>query len=388
MITFKRGAAINAQEDNAKDCTATDNSCTTMYQAVPDCTKAVPERETVRKWYEKQAENSIPERWGWEKVAVFGILLAVTVAAAYYARDAVAVIVCTLLLTAFGLATDPFHLTRRRLSRNSRIIAAGALLPILVIIAAPSLRTIAVAAAFSGVAGIIAYKGNGHWRAAESYRMSRHVLKALQPDKETDNRDACAMAWQADGAREVVAAAAEMGAYQCQEIEWYVRKAAYTIGFSRANLMSRKHERERVEAIQEAQRAKAEAEELRERLEALTDYVKDYDRYKAREKDAEQMAKEGAAAISNLMKAQEEVRRLQAKIKMLEDANEELVKTADNPILAADMAEAETERRLKEALEKGYSVSQTQAYAGVSHRRAQYYLAEHRKKKPEAKQTA
>ena len=42
-----------------------------------------------------------------------------------------------------------------------------------------------------------------------------------------------------------------------------------------------------------------------------------------------------------------------------------------------------TEKRLKEALELGLSVRQTETYAGVSHRRAAEYLKENRKKKEE-----
>ena len=364
-------------------------NCTTIYQGVPDHTETVPEAVTVRRWYEKQAENSHTERWGPEKVIVFALLAVVAIFAAYAARDAAGIAICFLLLTAYSIAADPLHLLRRKVSRSSRVIMAGAALPIVVIIAIPTLRTVMVAVVVILTASIIAIKGNGHWRAAESYRMSRHVLKALQPDDNTDKRDACLLSWQADGAREVVAAAAEMGAYSCQEIEWQVRKAAYTIGFCRASTITRQHERDRTAAIREAQAARMEAETIRQRMEEVTAYAGQLDEYREKLDAADRLAAEGAAAISELMKAQDENRKLKAKIKQLEEANETLLNTAANPLIAAEAAEQLTRQRLEEAAQKGYSVSQTEAYAGVSHRRAQYFLKEwretHGKGKPDQK---
>ena len=352
--------------------------CTTVYQAVPDCTESVPAGETVRRWYEKQAENSTPERWRPEKLIVFAVLLSVSILSAYKARDAAGIAICSLILTGYSVAVDPLRLLRRKLSRNSRAIMAAALVPIVVIIARPTPRNVAVAAAILLTAATIAIKGNGHWRAAESYKMSRHVLKALQPDDNTNHRDICLTAWQADGAREVVAAAAEMGAYSCQEIEWAVRKAAYTIGFCRASTITRQHEKDRTDAMREAREAKIEAESLRQRLEDVTEFAEHLDEHRQKLKQADRLATEGMGAIRELRKAQDEIKRLEATIQKLEEANEVLVNTADNPLIAAEAAEQLTQKRLQEAAEKGFTVSQTEAYAGVSHRRAQYFLKDWR----------
>lgn len=357
--------------------------CTRLYRTVPDCTETVPPAETVRRWYEKQAENSTPERWRAEKVLIFVVLLTIATAAAYMGRDAVSVLLSVLTLSAFSIAADPLRLTRRKLSRNSRLITAAGLLPLFVVMGDPTPRTIAVAAVVFVAAAAVAYKGNGHWRAAESYRMSRHVLKALQPTDNTDHRDACETSWQADGAREVVAAAAEMGAYDCKEIEWAVRKAAYTIGFCRASTITRKHEKERTEAAWMAQEARQEADSLRAELEAVHEMAENLEEYRARMKAADRAAVEAARAINENMKAQDEIRKLQRQVERLEEANDTLLKTADNPLIAAEAAEQLTKQRLQEAAEKNFSVSQTEAYAGVSHRRAQYFLKEWREKNVE-----
>lgn len=350
------------------------SDCTGVYRSVPECTGAVPEAETVRKWYEKQADTGIPERWRLEKVLVFGVLASIAIASAYVAREATAVGVTFILFVLYTTAADPLRLTRRKVSRASRCIVAAGMIPVLVVIGCPTVRTVIVAAAILLIAVAIAALGNAHWRASESYKMSRHVLKALQPDDNTDHRDACLTAWQADGAREVVAAAAEMGAYSCGEIEWAARKAAYTIGFCRASTITRQHEKDRTTAIREATAARDEADELRQRLEDMEDYLKNFDEYRKNLDRAERLASEGARAESEKMDVLDENRRLQRQVRQLEEANDELVRTADNPLLAAEAAEQLREQRLREAAEKGMSVRQTEAYANVSHRRAQEFL--------------
>lgn len=354
-----------------------------VYPTVPDYSEAVSEGETVRDWYEKQADCGKIERWSVEKMIAFVALAIIAFVAAYKAADVAAVVICSVLFLSFGIITDPLHLTRRKVSKKSRLLFGLALLPFLMLVAMPGVRTVIVTAIISIVLVTIARRGNRHWRASESYEMSKHVLKALQQHKRGeatgDTKDACSVAWKADGAREVVAVAAEMGAYQCSDIEWFVRKAAYTIGFSRASSISKKLISEAQRNAQEAEGAKQEAKELKARLEAVEDYAKKYDSYTAKLDEAEKTAKENARAISDLINARDEIRKLKATVERLEAANKELVQTADNPLLAAEVAEAETERRLKEAAEKGLSVRQTEAFAGVSHRRAAEYLKAHRK---------
>lgn len=378
MSIFKPRKPIYEQTVSETECSAMENNCSEVFRAVPDRSEGVPEGELIRKWYEKQAETGIPERWRTQKVVAFVALLTVTVCTAYAARDWVAVMVCTVLFAAYAIAVDPLGLTRRKVSKPTRYLVASAFLPTFAIVANPCIRTVAVAAVIALIVAIIAYKGNTHWRAAESYKMSRHVIKALQPDKDTDNRDACAAAWQADGAREVVAVAAEMGAYGCPEIEWAVRKAAYTIGFCRANQISRRHQRELTEALREAEGLTVEVTELQSRLTEIEDYAEEYDVYQAKLQKAEKMAKEGAEAMARLIDANGEIERLKRRIEILEAANEDLVQTADNPILAGEVAQAEIDRRLQEAWEKGYSVRDTAKYAGVSTRKAHKFLTEKR----------
>lgn len=348
------------------------------FQAVPDRSEGVPEAATVRKWYEKQPENGVSDRWKIEKLLTFAALLSVAILTAYKGQDAAGVCVSVLFLSVFSIAADPLSLTRRKASRNSRYIMAAGLLPVFVIIWKPSIRTVLVAAAIMATAAAISVIGNRHWRAAESYQMSKHVIKALQPTDNTDKRDACETAWQADGAREVTAAAAEMGAYSCDEIEQEIRHAAFTIGFCRASTISRQHEKERTEALFEAAKAQRENEELKAQLAEIEDLSENLEEYKARLAKAERTASEGAWATRENAKAQEEIRKLKRKIEQLEEANETLIKTADNPLIAAEEAERLTEQRLKEAAEKNFSVSQTEAYAGVSHRRAYEYLKAYR----------
>lgn len=366
-----RTGAVHSQNDSVSG----------LYQAVSGHIKAVPDAERIRKWYEKMDGNSRPGRYRWERITVFILLLGVAVVAAYHAVDPITLAAAILVLIAYSLAADPLALMWRRWSQTSRLIMASAVIPIFVFLARPGIRAAAVAAAVIVTAAVIAAKGNGHWLAAETYKMSPHVRKALRPDNRTDHRDACAAAWQADGAREVTAAAAEMGAYHCAPIEWAARKAAYVIGYSRADSMTRQAARERAEAVKRAARAEGEAAYLRERISALKDYAADYDRYQAALEERERIAREGARAVSQMMADKEEIRKLQARISALEAANEELIKTADNPVLAAEDAERETQRRLKEAAEKGFSVRQAEAYAACSHRKAQEYLKAYRDQK-------
>lgn len=344
------------------------------FRGVPDRSETVSEAITVRKWYEKQEENGFSDRWKLEKLIVFAVLLSVAILTAYKAKDAAGVEISVLMLAVYSIAADPLALTRRKAARNSRYILAAGLLPVFAIIWKPTPRTVIVAAAIFLLAFGISFIGNKHWRAAESYKMSRHVVKALQPTDNTDQRDICLTAWQADGAREVTAAAAEMGAYACDEIEMEVRHAAFTIGFCRASTISRQHEKERTAALMDAARVSRENEELRAQLAEMDDLAANLDDYKTRLARAERMATEGAAAIKEKMDALEEIRNLKRTIKDLEEANETLVKTAENPLIAAEAAEHLKEQRLKEAAEKGFSVSQTEAYANVSHRKAYEYL--------------
>lgn len=352
--------------------------CTAAYPGVPECTQAVPEAVSIRQWYEKQDDTGTPERWRLEKVIIFAVLASVAILTAYKARDALAVAVCSLILAMYSIAVDPFHLIRRKMSKASRVIMAVSMAPIIIILAHPCVRNVAVAAAILLVSSMVSLAGNQHWRKVETYKMSEHVVKALRPDDNTDHRDACLTAWQADGAREVVAAAASMGVHDCAEIEWAIRKAAYTIGFCRASTLSRRHEKERTDAINEACAAKREIEELRQRLREVEDYAMEMDAYNAKLEAANRAAANGAKAMADLMDSNEEIRKLNTQVRQLEEANEVLVNTADNPLLAAEAAEQLTLQRLREAAEKNMSVRQAEAYANVSHRRAQEFLKAYR----------
>ena len=347
-----------------------------VYRTVPEAEKSVPEADLVHFWYTKQAENSVPDRWRREKLLVFLILAVVVIMTAYTAVDFRLTAVSVLMLTAYGIAADPLRLLRRKLSRNSRLIMGLAIVPIIVIANIATMRTIIVAIVAMIIAVLFAVIGNKHWRAAESYEMSRHVLKALSPDDNTNHRDLCLTAWQADGAREVVAAAAEMGAYGCTEIEWQVRKAAYTIGFCRASTITKKWTAERAKIEKDLAKAEADADRLAEELEAVEDYAKNYRRHMIRLKAAEEQARRGAQAESELSAAKETIRKLENENTRLAEANEELIKTAASPMIAEELAEQMVEKRLKEAAELGFSVRQTESYAGVSHRRAAEYLKE------------
>lgn len=356
-----------------------------VYQTVPEAEKSVPEADLVHNWYTKQAENSVPDRWRREKLLVFLILSAIVVMIAYTSADFRLTAVSILVLTAYGIAADPLRLIRRKLSRNSRLIIGLAIVPIIVIANLATIRTIIIAVVAMAAAILFAVIGNKHWRAAESYEMSRHVLRALSPDDNTDHRDLCLTAWQADGAREVVAAAAEMGAYGCTEIEWQVRKAAYTIGFCRASTITKKWAAERAKIEKDLAKAEADADRLAEELEAVEDYAENYRRHVIHLKAAEEQAKRGAKAEMELAEARETIRKLENENARLTEANEELIKTADNPLVAEELAEKMVEKRLKEAAELGLSVRQTESYAGVSHRRAAEYLKEWKTKERDEK---
>ena len=352
-----------------------------VFRTVPGGEKPVPEADLVHFWYTKQDENGVSDRWRREKVIVFLILAVVVVLSAYTAIDFRMTAVSVLLFLSYGIAADPLRLVRRKLSRNSRLIIGIAVVPVIVIAMVATIRTVIVAAVFMAAAFAVAAIGNSHWRATESYKMSKHVLKALQPDDNTDHRDLCLTAWQADGAREVVAAAAEMGAYGCAEIEWAVRKAAYTIGFCRASAITKKWTSERAKEAKELERLEVENREYADELDAVQKYVTEHRVYVEKLEAAEAQAARGAQAEVKLADALAEIRKLEAENQRLAEANAELIKTADNPTLAEEVAEAMVEKRLEEAAKLGLSVRQTESYAGVSHRRAAEYLKENRKKK-------
>lgn len=345
-----------------------------VFRTVPDRSETVPEADLVRFWYTKQAENGVSDRWRREKLIVFLILAVVVILSAYASVDFRLTAVSILMLLSYGIAADPLRILWRKVSRNSRLIVGLSIIPVIVIANVATIRTVAVAAAIMAAAILTAALCNKHWRAAESYKMSRHVLKALQPDDNTDHRDLCLTAWQADGAREVVAAAAEMGAYGCTEIEWQVRKAAYTIGFCRASAITKKWTSERAKTEKGLRSAEEERDRLADELEAVEDYARNYRGHVEKLKAAEDQAKRGAAAEAELSDARAEIRKLQAENERLAEANEELVKTAASPMLAQEVAEAMIEKRLEEAAKLGLSVRQTETYAGVSHRIAYEYL--------------
>lgn len=354
-----------------------------VYQAVPDRSEPVPEAKMERKWYTKRAENAVFRRWVREKLVVFFALAIVVVLSLYIGADHRATVCASVVFTAYTVAADPLGLLERKISRVSRWMLALSAPPILIAICAVNIKTIIISVLITSVITAVALIGNRHWRAAESYEMSRHVLKALQPDDNTNHRDACLTAWQADGAREVVAAAAEMGAYSCTEIEWSVRKAAYTVGFCRASELTKKWMAERTQEQNRLARLEEENIEVHDHLQAAADYIRQYDDYASRLQAAEDGAKKGARAESELADAKAEIRKLTAEVERLTEANDELVKTAASPLLAEEIAEEMTEKRLKEALDLGLSVRQTETYAGVSHRRAAEYLKENRNKKEE-----
>ena len=354
-----------------------------MYQTVPDRSEPVPEAKMERKWYTKRAENAVFRRWVREKLVVFFALAVVVVLSLYIGADHRATVCASVVFTAYTVAADPLGLLERKMSRVSRWMLALSAPSILLAICVTNTKTVIVSVLITTIISAVALIGNRHWRAAESYEMSRHVLKALQPDDNTNHRDACLTAWQADGAREVVAAAAEMGAYSCTEIEWSVRKAAYTIGFCRASELTKKWMAERTQEQKHLARLEEENIEVHDHLQAAADYIRQYDDYTSRLQAAEDAAKKGAKAESELADTKAEIRKLAAEVERLTEANDELVKTAASPLLAEEIAEEMTEKRLKEALELGLSVRQTETYAGVSHRRAAEYLKENRKKKEE-----
>lgn len=359
--------------------------CSGVFQAVPSPKNTVPDADLVRFWYTKQAENGKIDRWRREKVLVFLILLTVTILALYKATDAALTASSIVILAAYSIAADPLHLSHRKLSRYSRYLFGTSMLPILIVIGYPTPRTVLVAGSILAVCTLIAVLANKHWRAAESYEMSRHVLKALQPDDNTDHHDACLTAWQADGAREVVAAAAEMGSLGCTAIEAEVRKAAYTIGFCRASALSSRHAREREEYRRKAAEEKARADALEAYLANVRDYADHYDDYRRRLADAETIARIGAKAETEAAEVKAENRKLLDKIEVLEKANEDLIKTADNPMLAEEIAEERINKRLEEGAKLGLSVRRLADFATVSHRRAQEYLKEYKEKEREKK---
>lgn len=354
-----------------------------VYQTVPDRSESVPEAKMERKWYTKRAENAVFRRWVREKLVVFFALAIVVVLSLYIGVDYKATACAVVIFAAYTVAADPLGLLQRKMSRVSRWMVSLSALPVILSICVTERKVIIISTLLITVISVIAGIGNKHWRAAESYEMSRHVLKALQPDDNTNHRDACLTAWQADGAREVVAAAAEMGAYGCTEIEWSVRKAAYTIGFCRASELTKKWITEHKKEQERLARLEEENIEVHDHLQAAADYIRQYDDYTSRLHAAEEGAKKGARAESELADAKAEIRKLAAEVERLTEANDELVKTAASPLLAEEIAEEMTEKRLKEALELGLSVRQTETYAGVSHRRAAEYLKENRKKKEE-----
>ena len=352
-----------------------------VYRTVPNIKKDRSGGVSVRKWYEKQAENGVSDRWKREKVLVFLILATIAILSAYAAADFRLTLAAVLVLASYSIAADPLRLTRRRFSRNSRLIIGLSLVPVIVFMAHASVRTIAVAAGFAGVSILVAVAGNNHWLSVESYKTSKHVLKALQPDDNTDHRDACLTAWQADGAREVVAAAASMGAYDCEEIEWQARKAAYTIGFCRASVLSEKFVSEHKKLANELATIQDKYEKATKELKELDDLAENYKAYKDRLQRAEEQARRGASAEIRAAKLEEENRKLQQENDDLKAANDELIKTADNPTLAEEIAEERTMKRLEEAARLGLSVRQTETFANVSHRRAAEFLKEWKEKK-------
>ena len=354
-----------------------------VFQTVPDRSESVPDTLSEQKWYTKQAENASFRRWAVEKLTIFFTLAVVVILSLYIGVDHRATACAAVVLAAYSVAADPLGLLHRKLSKVSRRMIGLSAIPILIAIVSADGKTAAISALIVTVLIVISWIGNRHWRAAESYEMSRHVLKALQPDDNTDHRDACLNAWQADGAREVVAAAAEMGAYSCTEIEWSVRKAAYTIGFCRASAMTKKNKQERKELESAIARLEHDNDFLSQRVENLSIFADKYDEYVRRLEAAEEQAKRGVRSELRAADVESENRKLKAENKSLADANDELIKTADNPLIAEEIAEEMVEKRLKEALELGLSVRQTEAYAGVSHRRAAEYLKENRKKKEE-----
>lgn len=354
-----------------------------VFQTVPDRSESVPDTLSEQKWYTKQAENASFRRWVVEKLTIFFTLAVVVILSLYIGVDHRATACAAVVLAAYSVAADPLGILHRKLSKVSRRMIGLSAIPILIAIISASGKTAAISALIVTVLTVISWIGNRHWRAAESYEMSRHVLKALQPDDNTDHRDACLNAWQADGAREVVAAAAEMGAYSCTEIEWSVRKAAYTIGFCRASAMTRKNRQERMSIEKKVAALESENAFLNQRVENLAVFADKYDEYVLRLEAAEEQAKRGVRSELRAADVESENRKLKAENKTLSEANDELIKTADNPLIAEEIAEEMVEKRLKEALELGLSVRQTEAYAGVSHRRAAEYLKENRKKKEE-----
>lgn len=354
-----------------------------VFRTVPDRSESVPDTLSEQKWYTKQAENASFRRWAVEKLTIFFTLAVVVILSLYIGVDHRATTCAAVVLAAYSVAADPLGLLHRKLSRVSRRMIGLSAVPILIAIVSADGKTAAISTLIVTVLTVISWIGNKHWRAAESYEMSRHVLKALQPDDNTDHRDACLNAWQADGAREVVAAAAEMGAYSCTEIEWSVRKAAYTIGFCRASAMTRKNKQERKGLENTITRLEHDNDFLSRRVEDLSVFADEYDEYVRRLEAAEEQAKRGVRSELRAADVESENRKLKAENKTLSEANDELIKTADNPLIAEEIAEEMVEKRLKEALELGLSVRQTEAYAGVSHRRAAEYLKENRKKKEE-----
>lgn len=356
-----------------------------VFHTVPDRSESVPDTFSEQKWYTKQAENASFRRWAVEKLTIFFILAVVVILSLYIGVDHRATACAAVTLAAYSVAADPLGLLHRKLSRVSRRMIGLSAFPILIAIISANGKTAAISALIVTVLIVISWIGNKHWRAAESYEMSRHVLKALQPDDNTDHRDACLTAWQADGAREVVAAAAEMGAYGCTEIEWSVRKAAYTIGFCRASELTKKNRRERKELENTITRLEHDNDFLSQRVEDLSTFADEHDEYVRRLEAAEEQAKRGVRSELRAADVESENRKLKAENKSLADANDELIKTADNPLLAEEIAEEMVLKRLKEAADLGLSVRQTAAYATVSNRRAYEYLTDYYEKHPDKK---
>lgn len=356
-----------------------------VFQTVPDRSESVPDTLSEQKWYTKQAENASFRRWVVEKLTIFFTLAVVVILSLYIGVDHRATACAAVVLVAYSVAADPLGILHRKLSKVSRRMIGLSAIPILIAIISTDGKTAGISTLIVTVLIVISWIGNKHWRAAESYEMSRHVLKALQPDDNTDHRDACLNAWQADGAREVVAAAAEMGAYSCTEIEWSVRKAAYTIGFCRASAMTRKNRQERMSIEKKVAALESENAFLNQRVENLAVFADQYDEYVRRLEAAEEQAKRGVRSELRAADVESENRKLKAENKSLADANDELIKTADNPLLAEEIAEEMVLKRLKEAADLGLSVRQTAAYATVSNRRAYEYLTDYYEKHPDKK---
>lgn len=357
--------------------------------------------ETVRSWMEKFPEVQRFERGRPLKRAIMAGAVVAAVWSVYTGRPARGSILLGLVAMASLIGFDAFHFFARTLADTSRALISASLLVWAAVTCWPVKANIIIAGAVTGITVIYVLLFNVKALAAQVYRRSPSVKKALAKSQPAPVEEL----YQMTGAAMVRTIQWELGV-SVDEIQAEVLKAVWVCGFSLSSHVTDETLAETDLLWKKNARLEAQLAERDELIDATVEFYQNKELYDARILGLENELRERDARFELARKELRDYRlravaaeeQVENKDKLLQEQAEQMIAMeAQLTDLQAELAETSArlqeleppaqitaipaksvEELLAEAVAQGYGVDKMMRYAGVTHHKAQQYYTAHK----------